>query len=600
MLVEAMTPQAAVALQGTQAIEQMRRSAMKDLEFFDVIADVTSEIDLSAILGKVMSQATKMLNAERSTLFLNDEKTHELFSKVGEGLGTVEIRVPNHLGIAGTVFTSGETVNIPHAYADLRFNPAFDKKTGFFTRSILCVPVVNKAGKTIGVTQVLNKRGGPFTAEDESRLKAFTAQVSIALENAKLFDDVQNMKNYNEGMLESMSNGVITLNEAGKIITCNSAGLRILKVSPDDILDQPYKEFFTDRNAWIAERIRKVEESQTSDVTMDAEIAFGGKEMSVNLTVLPLLSVEQKEIGSMLLIEDITSEKRMKSTMSRYMDPGLADQLLSGGEEFLGGRSAVSTVLFSDIRSFTTLTEELGPQGTVSLLNEYFTLMVDCIQNEGGMLDKFIGDALMAAFGVPMARDDDEDRAVRAAISMIKALTAWNKGRVSAGKKPIEIGIGITTDLVVSGNIGSQKRMDYTLIGDGVNLAARLESACKFYHARILISENTYKKLHGTYRCREIDRVVVKGKREPVSIYEILDYHTEETFPNLMEAVNNFKNGLSLYRSAKWDPAIAAFSEARRIHPEDKLPGMYIERCTHLKENPPVKEWDGIWIMTSK
>ena len=142
--------------------------------------------------------------------------------------------------------------------------------------------------------------------------------------------------------------------------------------------------------------------------------------------------------------------------------------------------------------------------------------------------------------------------------------------------------------------------MDYTLIGDGVNLAARLESACKYYHARILISENTYKKLHGTYRCREIDRVVVKGKREPVSIYEILDYHTEETFPNLMEAVNNFKNALSLYRSAKWDPAIAAFSEARRIHPEDKLPGMYIERCTHMKENPPVKEWDGIWIMTSK
>ena len=109
------------------------------------------------------------------------------------------------------MFTSGKTINIPYAYADLRFNPAFDKKTGFFTRSILCVPVVNKDGKIIGVTQVLNKRGGPFNDEDESRLKAFTAQVSIALENAKLFDDVQNMKNYNESMLESMSNGVITL-----------------------------------------------------------------------------------------------------------------------------------------------------------------------------------------------------------------------------------------------------------------------------------------------------------------------------------------------------------------------------------------------------
>ncbi len=110
-----------------------------------------------------------MLNAERSTLFLNDEKTSELWSEVGQGLESMQIRLPNHLGIAGAVFTSGKSINIPYAYADLRFNPAFDKKTGFFTRSILCVPIVNKHGKTIGVTQVLNKRGGPFTGRRTSR-----------------------------------------------------------------------------------------------------------------------------------------------------------------------------------------------------------------------------------------------------------------------------------------------------------------------------------------------------------------------------------------------------------------------------------------------
>ena len=190
-LLEAMTTQASIALQSVQFVERMKKTRVQEMEFLNVVSDLTSEIDLGTLLRKVMSEATRMLNAERSTLFLNDEKTDELWSEVGEGLNAAQIRFPNHLGIAGTVFASGQTVNIPHAYADLRFNPSSDKKTGYFTRSILCVPVINKEGKKIGVTQVLNKRGGPFTGEDESRLKAFTAQIAIGLENAKLFDDVQ-------------------------------------------------------------------------------------------------------------------------------------------------------------------------------------------------------------------------------------------------------------------------------------------------------------------------------------------------------------------------------------------------------------------------
>jgi len=599
-ILEAMTTQASVALQNTQFVELMKKTRLQELEFFEVVNDVTSEIDLGSILNKVMSEATRMLNAERSTLFLNDEKTKELFSKVGEGLGVTEIRLPNHIGIAGAVFTSGKTVNIPYAYADLRFNPAFDKKTGFFTRSILCVPIINKAGKTIGVTQVLNKRGGPFTEDDESRLKAFTAQVSIALENAKLFDDIQNMKNYSESILESMSSGVITLDENRKIITCNAGGLRIMKVSQEEILDRQSEEFFTGTNSWILEKLNRIEETQTSDVTMDAELEFGGEKISVNFTVLPLISVEQKRLGSMIMIEDISSEKRMKSTMSRYMDPGIADKLLGDGEDILGGKSVTSTVLFSDIRGFTTLAEELGAQGTVSLLNEYFTIMVDCIQREGGMLDKFIGDAIMAAFGVPITNKDDEDRGMRAAISMLTELTALNKIRKDDGKKPIDIGIGLNTDLVVTGNIGSPKRMDYTLIGDGVNLAARLESACKQYGAHILISENTYKKLHGTYRIREIDLVVVKGKTEPVGIYEVLDYHDDKTFPNLMEAVSCFKDGLTYYRKRKWDIAVRAFKKALSLNQNDMLPKMYIERSEFLKADPPGHDWNGVWVMKSK
>ena len=599
-LLEAIARQAAIALQGAQVIEKMTRSRIQELEFLDVVADVTSEIELGTLLHKVMTEATKMLQSERSTLFLNNEKTGELWSLVGQGIGATQIRFPNHLGIAGAVFTSGTSVNIPHAYADLRFNPAFDKKTGFFTRSILCTPIVNKQGKTIGVTQVLNKRGGPFTGEDESRLKAFTAQISIALDNAKLFNDVQDMKNYNESMLQSMSNGVITLDEQGKIVTCNAAGLRILKVTPAQIIDLDATSFFSEQNAWIVEKVRRVEASRLSEVTMDAELALSGEKVSANISVLPLKSAEDRTLGTMIMVEDISGEKRMKSTMSRYMDPAIADQLLAGGDDILGGRSTPATILFSDIAGFTTLSEELGAQGTVALLNEYFTLMVDCIQARGGMLDKFIGDAIMAAFGIPVSFDDSEDRAVRSAIAMIETLDDWNRGREALGRKPVGIRIGLNTDTVVTGNIGSPKRMDYTVIGDGVNLASRLESACKQYGTRILISENTYQKLKGTYRIRDVDDVIVKGKSSPVRIYEVLDYHTEETFPRLMEVTGYFREGRAAYGNGDWTRAVKLFGEALRLNPGDRPSQLYIDRCHALKANPPEASWGGIWTMTSK
>jgi len=602
-LLEAIAMQAAIALSGAQFVEKMQASRAKELEFLNVVADVTSEIELGTLLRKVMGECTKMLAAERSTLFLNDEKTGELWSMVGEGISATQIRFPNHLGIAGAVFTSGHSVNIPHAYADLRFNPGFDKKTGFFTRSILCTPVVTKEGKVIGVTQVLNRRGGPFTAEDESRLKAFTAQISIALENAKLFSDVQSMKNYNESMLQSMSNGVITLDEDGRIKTCNAAGLRILSVGETGggkgLLGQNFAEFFTGANAWLADKVAEVEASQVPDVLMDAELVLAERSVSVNASVLPLLSGDQKKLGTMVMLEDISSEKRMKSTMSRYMDPKLADQLMAGGDDILGGKVVDVTVLFSDIRSFTTLTESLGAQGTVSFLNDYFTLMVDCLQAEGGMLDKFIGDAIMAVFGIPLAHGDDEDRALRCAIGMIRSLAEFNAQRAAAGSKPIDIGIGLNTAQVVSGNIGSPKRMDYTIIGDGVNLAARLESACKQYSARILISEFTRARLKGTYRMRDVDDVVVKGKTEPVRIFEVLDYHTDASFPNLMEATGHFQEGRKAYRAGDFAKATRAFAEALRLNPSDKLSTTYIERCDTLAGAHPT-DWCGVWTMTSK
>ncbi|OUT80091.1 MAG: adenylate/guanylate cyclase domain-containing protein [Rhodospirillaceae bacterium TMED23] len=612
-IVEAITLQAAVSLQNAQGVEEMHKSREKEMEFLDIVSDVTAEIDLGSLLQRVMLEATRMLNADRATLFLNDEKSEELFSRVAMGEGIGEIRLPNSVGIAGAVFQSQKTVNIPYAYADLRFNPSFDKQTGYFTRSILCVPILNKDGKCIGCTQALNKKGGGFTDEDESRLKAFTQQVAIALENAKLFEDVAKERAYNHSMLTSMSNAVITINDEGKIITCNKAGLKILKIRSTDIIGKKTEEFFTNGRSWILEKVKDCEDTKEDDILMDAEFEVGSEDdgnletVSANISFLPLENQDpdgrtdqgDSHLGTLIMIEDISDEKRMKSTMSRYIDPGIADQLLGDGTDIMGGQETTATLLFSDVRGFTTITETLGAQGTVTLLNEYFDIMVEAISEQGGMVDKFIGDAIMAGFGIPVAHEDDEDRGVRAGINMIKNLWAWNVQREKEGKMPVDMGLGLNTDLVVSGNIGSSKRMDYTMIGDGVNLAARLESACKQYSARILISDFTYKKLKGTYQIRYIDDVVVKGKTEPVGVREVLDYHNGDTFPNLMDTVNHFNEGREHYKTGSWEKATKSFKECLKANPNDNLSNMYIERVNHLKKSNP-KNWEGVWVMTSK
>jgi adenylate cyclase len=601
-LLEEMTSQATVFLQSLQSIEEIEQVRTKELAFLSMISEISSEVDLSRLMQRVVAETVRMFEAERATIFIHDKATDTLFSMFSAGGKVNEIRFPSGAGIAGTVFTSGQSLNIPHAYADLRFNPAFDRQTGFFTRCILCVPIFNKQGEAIGVTQVLNKKTGAFTDKDEQQLKTFTGQIANALENSKLFDDVQRIKLYNESVLQSMSNGVITLDPLGKVITCNQAIARIWACQASDVQGHLLADLLGGTGTWIIERIDKVKEDRQSDVFPDANVALFGVNKSVNLTIMPLVAEgDDAKLGSMLMVEDISSAKRMKSTMSRYMDPVIAAQMMDGDAlDLLGGVSAEATIMFTDVRGFTTITEEYGAQGTVSFLNEYFSLMVDCITAQGGMLDKFIGDAIMACFGLPVPHDDDPDRAARAAIAMIRTLWEWNAERRDKGLKTVDMGVGIHTDHVVSGNIGSPKRMDYTVIGDGVNLASRLESACKAYSARILASESTISKLNGTYKMRDIDLVVVKGKTAPVRVFELLDYHDPQTFPGLRDVLGHFEDGMTAYRSARWEDAIMRFEKCLSLNPGDGLSRTYIERCLEMQTNPPQGDWDGVWVMKGK
>ena len=582
-------------------LRQRDQQLREEVQILELSQDLARELNLDLLLSRIMHATTELLGADRSTLFLYDRKTNELFSRIAEGLETREIRIPTDSGIAGTVFTTRETVNIPDPYNDPRFNPEVDRRTGYRTESILAMPIINKAGECIGVTEILNKKGGVFTAKDEARLGAFSAQVTIAADNAKLFENVLNEKKYADSILRSTSDGIITLDAQDRILTANEAALQILRLSRDAVVQTPVGAIFAGANAWVVNNLAKVKQTGHREITVEKELVLTAKETaSVNLAVNPLIDVNGEHIGSMIVVEDITSEKRLKSTMARYMSPEVAEQLLAAGEAVLGGKDQTVSILFSDIRSFTTMAEALGARETVAMLNAYFERMVDVIVRNRGVLDKFIGDAVMALFGVPFNGPHDADDAVRVANSMFIALRELNRERRGKGMEPIDIGVGIATGVVVVGNIGSTKRMEYTVIGDSVNLASRLESATKFYGTKMLLSESTWTALRDRGLLREIDRLRVKGKHEPVAIYEALDHFTDETFPNLMRTVTRYNEGIQHYRARDWKDALGCFQEALELNPGDRPSRLYVERCELFLATPPPPDWDGVWTMTTK
>lgn len=585
----------------TRGFNLMTDGLRDEVRILEVSQDLAGELQLEVLIGRIMNAAAELLDAERSTLFLHDPARQELVLRFGVGLQAREIRIPETAGIAGAVFSSGRAENIPDPYADPRFNPEVDLRTGFRTRSILCLPIVNKKGQRIGVTQVLNRRNGAFNHKDEQRLRAFTAQVAIALENAQLFNEVLRIKNYNENILASTTNGVVTLDNDGRIVTANSAALKILGCDEAQALQQPAQQVFGEDNAWVLRSLERLQGSRLVDSVVDAELLRAdGSRAFVNLSASPLNDEDGEVIGSVLSFEDLSGEKRVKTTMARYMSQEVVDQLLQAGEAELGGKQQKVSILFSDVRGFTTAAEALGPRETVSMLNEYFEEMVEVILRHGGILDKYIGDAMMALFGAPFSGIDDADRAVAVANEWVRVLRLLNRRRAERGQPPMDMGVGISTGEVIVGSIGSTRRMEYTVIGDSVNLASRLEGATKQYGVRILLSEHTVQDLHQPALLREIDRLRVKGKDHPVTVFEALDHREDRDTPDFSAALKAYEDGLASYRARRWVEAQAAFAQCLSLQPEDRPAQLYLERCRHYDQTPPPEHWDGVWVLKEK
>ena len=524
-LLRSLAAQVAIAVRNAEQVDQIQRRRRISEILLDVMKSFSAELDVDQLLRKIVARTSEVMNAERSTLFVVDRKTEEIWSKVAEGAGLVEIRIPIGRSVAGVVAATGESINITDAYRDPRFDQTVDERTGYRTRTILCAPIHNAQGEVVGVAEVLNKKGDIFTREDEEFLSALAAQAFIALDNARLFEAVVYMRNYNESILRSMATGVVTVDPDGRVGSVNPAFEAIFGLQTNWATSPRVEQFLGASNESLIAQLRRCAAAGEAYKAYDLKYVLPtGDPISVNLSVVPLRDSKQNPMGIVAVAEDITKEQRLMSTLCRYVTREVAEYVLKDRDKLkLGGNRQEVSVLFCDIRGFTTLTEEYAPEDLVGLLNEYFSLMVREIFNQQGTLDKFIGDAVMAVFGAPITRADDPLRAVRAALGMRHALKAFNLRQTRAQKPTVETGIGICHGEAVSGNIGSEERMEFTVIGDPVNIASRLEGLTKVSDFKILIDETVFQRVKGEFECVFIGEEQVKGKRRLVKIYGIPD-----------------------------------------------------------------------------
>lgn len=756
---------------------------------------LAQSLDLDRTLQAVMDEARDLLKAERSYLFLRDRDTGNLWAKLTQPDGSTgkTIQLSADRGIAGYVASTGHPLNVTNVVEDPRFDPEVDRQMGARTRNLLCMPVFNSEGELIGVSQLVNRKQGSFSASDEAFMRAFNIQAGIAIENARLFEDVRQEQQYQRDILQSLTNAVISTDMQGRIVTINEAAMELLGCPVQaHTLGSPtllWEQYLLDRPVWeviplerlqmrlqdslhtgarhyVPEQVLTIglydpaaiappapadpaslDPAPSEDLAPDRPgahptvanpaaapapkdvvregkrlaplepdpitlppptvtplsslptvarphpdprpsevppphpsprpvstppailgdradapsgvvptrspwvlpmlavpragqnpphlpasrsptqspehppqtarersplVALNGQvppacsidvppnairclERNINVSIAPLTNHDGKVRGGLVVLEDISREKRMKTTLYRYMSPGVADRVMALGEDTLmvGERKNV-TILFSDIRGYTSLTENLGAAEVVSLLNQYFETMVEAVFELGGTLDKFIGDALMAVFGAPLPLPEDHAwLAIQAALEMRDRLRVFNQRRIMAHQPQIRVGMGIASGDVVAGNIGSQRRMDYTTIGDAVNVSARLENLTKQYFCDIILSEVTYERCRDRVWARELDRVRVKGKQQAISIYELLGYRSDPLSPPDEAFLDNFHRGREAYQKRQFQRAIVHFAAAQRIRPQDQAVKLHINRSVSYLDCPPPDFWDG-------
>ena len=312
------------------------------------------------------------------------------------------------------------------------------------------------------------------------------------------------------------------------------------------------------------------------------------------------LFVNYGAITSFRMVTEEREKRKIRKTFERYVSPAVIRMIEKDPKKYFktGGESKELTIMFSDIRSFTTMSEGMTPDELVAFLNEYLGEMTEIVFKRWGTLDKYIGDALMAFWGSPFPQADHAIRSCSAALDMMARLQELNLKWEAEGKKPFEIGIGINTGIVNVGNMGSSVRYSFTVMGDPVNLASRLEGQNKEYHSQIIIGEGTYQQVKNEFVCRDLDRIRVKGKLKPVKIYELMGWSKDAQ--HYADLLSRWQIAQNAYLKQDWDTAVELFEDLLGRYPEDGPSHTFLKRTYEKREEIKDPAWDGVFVAKSK
>jgi adenylate cyclase len=510
----------------SKRLEEERRSLRALAQIGQV---VNSTLELDIVLQIVMDTIVRLTHAERGFLMLKDS-TGMLTTRVArnweqESLPDTELTFSST--IVNSVISNGKPLLTTNAQQDPRF-VGQESVIAFNLRSIMCVPMKTKDEIT-GVIYADNRiKTGMFGTKDLDLLVGFANQASFAIDNARLFDsvrrtldEVSRLKNLMDHVFTSVASGLLTIDLNGRILTCNKAAETILGKSSVELFGQSLAHEIPSLALAIRPAVTQILQTDQANQSLESSLRLPVRgQVDLNLKLTPLKDGQNKTQGVVIVMDDLTDKKRLEEQrrlFEKMVSPAVIAQLETNNFQ-MGGRRSEITVMFADLRGFTNLSEEINSEELVSILNRYLANAAEAILSESGTIDKFLGDAVMAWFNAPVRQADHVLRAIRSAIAIHMGETNIHKGLPPETR--LRSGIGIHCGPAILGLIGMEARMDYTAIGDTVNIAKRIQEASQ--PGSILISEEVYHRAGEILKVRPVDTIQAKGKRDPIKVYEVI------------------------------------------------------------------------------